>query len=224
MAISDWPESEQPREKLLEQGAGALSDAELLAIFLRCGLPGLSAVGLARQLLNDFGGLRPLLNADRKQFCCAKGLGGAKYAQLQASLELARRYLAENLQYGSVLGNPTMVCDYLTSQLRHRRQEIFCCLYLDTRHRLIAFEELFKGTLNAAPVYPREVVQAALNRNAAAVILAHNHPSGLNEPSQADIQITQQLVKALALMEIQVLDHLIIGEGPALSFAEQGLL
>jgi DNA repair protein RadC len=224
MAITDWPAAERPREKLLERGAAALSDAELLAIFLRTGLPGVSAVDLARQLLADFGGLRPLLEADKQEFCRGKGLGDAKYVQLQAVLEMARRHLAETLQRDGALCSPAVVREYLTAQLRHRRREVFCCLYLDSQHRVIAFEELFEGTLNAASVYPREVVQAALRRGAAAVILAHNHPSGVSEPSQADIWITERLTKALELVDIRVLDHLIVGEGAALSFAEQGLL
>lgn len=224
MRITDWPAAERPREKLLERGAGALSDAELLAIFLRTGVTGLSAVDLARQLLADFGGLRPLLEAGREEFCRGHGLGDAKYVQLQAVLEMARRHLAEMLQRSDALTSPGAVRDYLASQLRHRRREVFCCLYLDTQHRVIAFEELFEGTLNAASVYPREVVQAALQKNAAAVILAHNHPSGVSEPSQADIWITERLTKALELVDIKVLDHMIVGEGAALSFAEQGMI
>ncbi|GAB2904110.1 DNA repair protein RadC [Microbulbifer echini] len=224
MKIKDWPAAERPREKLLAKGAGALSDAELLAIFLRVGLPGVSAVDLARGLLSEFGGLRALLEVDREQFCRARGLGDAKFVQLQAALEMARRHLAEVVQQGSALCSPAAVRDYLAMQLRHRRREVFCCLYLDTQHRVITFEELFEGTLNAASVYPREVVQAALYRGAAAVILAHNHPSGVSEPSQADIWITERLVQALELVDVKVLDHLIVGEGRALSFAEQGLL
>ncbi|AOS96277.1 hypothetical protein AUP74_00810 [Microbulbifer aggregans] len=224
MAITDWPAAERPREKLLQRGASALSDAELLAIFLRTGLPGLSAVDLARQLLADFGGLRPLLEASRSDFCRAKGLGDAKFVQLQAVLEMARRHLAETLQRSDALCSPQAVRDFLAAQLRHRRREVFCCLYLDSQHRVIAFEELFEGTLNAASVYPREVVQAALQQGAAAVILAHNHPSGISEPSQADLWITERLSQALELVDIKVLDHMIVGEGAALSFAEQGLL
>ena len=224
MRIKDWPAAERPREKLLERGASALSDAELLAIFLRTGVQGVSAVDLARQLLADFGGLRPLLQADREAFCRGRGLGDAKYVQLQAVLEMARRHLAETLQRSDALCSPGAVRDYLSAQLRHRRREVFCCLYLDTQHRVIAFEELFEGTLNAASVYPREVVQAALQKNAAAVILAHNHPSGVSEPSQADLWITERLTQALELVDIKVLDHMIVGEGAALSFAEQGLL
>lgn len=222
--IKDWPEAERPREKLLAQGAGALSDAELLAIFLRVGLPGVSAVDMARSLLREFGGLRALLEVDRDRFCRAPGLGNAKFAQLQAALEMARRHLAETIRLGSALGSPAALRDYLAMQLRHRRREVFCCLYLNNQRCVIAFEELFEGTLNAANVYPREVVQAALYRGAAAVILAHNHPSGSCEPSQADIWITERLVQALQLFDIPVLDHMIIGEGGTLSFVEHGLL
>jgi len=224
MRITDWPAAERPREKLLERGAAALSDAELLAIFLRTGVTGMSAVDLARQLLADFGGLRPLLEAGREEFCAGHGLGDAKYVQLQAVLEMARRHLAETLRRTDALCSPGAVRDYLSAQLRHRKREVFCCLYLDSQHRVIAFEELFEGTLNAASVYPREVVQAALRKNAAAVILAHNHPSGVSEPSQADIWITERLTQALELVDIKVLDHMIVGEGAALSFAEQGLI
>ncbi|MBB5211653.1 RadC family protein [Microbulbifer hydrolyticus] len=224
MAITDWPAEERPREKLLAKGAAALSDAELLAIFLRTGLPGISAVDLARQLLADFGGLRPLLEAERKVFCAGKGLGDAKFVQLQAVLEMGRRHLAEDLKRANALTSPQAVRDYLSAQLRHRTREVFCCLFLDSQHRVIAYEELFEGTLNAASVYPREVVQAALARGAAAVILAHNHPSGVSEPSQADIHITGRLKDALALVDIRVLDHLIVGEGAGCSFAERGLI
>ncbi|AMX03859.1 RadC family protein [Microbulbifer thermotolerans] len=224
MRITDWPAAERPREKLLQRGAEALSDAELLAIFLRTGVAGMSAVDLARRLLADFGGLRPLLEAEREEFCRGKGLGDAKYVQLQAVLEMARRHLAETLQRSDALCSPGAVRDYLSAHLRHRRREVFCCLYLDSQHRVIAFEELFEGTLNAASVYPREVVQAALHKGAAAVILAHNHPSGISEPSQADVLITERLSQALALVDIKVLDHMIVGEGEALSFVEQGLL
>lgn len=222
--IKNWPEAERPREKLLKRGAEVLSDAELLAIFLRTGVPGTSAVDLARQLLTDFGGLRPMLEAERWEFCRGKGLGDVKYIQLQAVLEMARRHLAETLQRGDAVTSPGALRDYLSSRLRHRQREVFCCLHLDSQHRVIAFDELFEGTLNAASVYPREVVQAALGKNAAAVILVHNHPSGVSEPSQADIWITERLTRALELVDIQVLDHMIVGEGAALSFVEQGLL
>ena len=224
MAITDWPKEERPREKLLARGANALSDAELLAIFLRTGIRGKTAVDLARDLLQEFGSLNALLRADKKQFCQAKGLGEAKFTQLQAVLEMAQRYLHESLQRGDAISSPDATRNYLTARLRHYDHEVFACLFLDNRHRVIQFEKLFNGTIDGAAVYPRIVVQKALQYNAAAVILSHNHPSGVSEPSQADRQITQQIKSALELVDIRVLDHFIIGDGKALSFAERGLL
>ena len=223
-SIRDWPASERPREKLLARGPAALSDAELLAIFLRTGVTGKSAVDLARELLVRFGGLRPLLEADRQQFCSHHGLGLAKFAQLQATLEITRRHLQEQLQREDVLENPDSTRRYLTSRLRHLPHEVFACLFLDNRHRVIAFEELFRGTIDGASVHPREVVKHALHYNAAALILAHNHPSGVAEPSRADVQITRRLVAALGLVDIRVLDHLVIGDAEAVSLAERGQL
>ncbi len=222
MTIKDWPAEERPREKLLSRGAGALSDAELLAIFLRTGCAGKSAVDLARDLLVGFGSLRALLEATQSEFCGAMGLGAAKYAQLQAVLEMARRHLAEQLQQRDALTSVAAVRAYLTQQLRHRQQEVFCALLLDNQHRLLNFLELFQGTIDGASVYPREVVKTVLAHNAAAVIFAHNHPSGVAEPSQADRSITDRLCNALSLVDVRVLDHLVIGEGDAVSFAERG--
>lgn len=224
MSIRDWPEGERPREKLLAQGAAGLSDAELLAIFLRTGVPGLSAVDLARQLLVDFGGLRGLLGADRKTFCAGNGLGDAKYAQLQAVLELARRHLGESLAERDLLREPALVRHYLSSQLRDRDRERFVGLFLDAQNRLLASEVLAEGTLSEASVYPREVVKVALRLGAAAVIFAHNHPSGAPEPSEADRRLTERLKQALATVEVRVLDHFVVGEGTPLSFAERGLI
>ncbi len=224
MPITDWPMAERPREKLLARGPDALSDAELLAIFLRTGVPGKTAVDLARELLGRFGGLRELLAAERTQFCAAPGLGDAKYAQLQAVLEMGRRHLGEALQRGVALESPLQAKSYLLACLRDKPHEIFCCLYLDNRHRVLAFEEMFSGTLSGASVYPREVVKAALKINAAAVIFAHNHPSGVAEPSQADEALTRRLKEALALVDIRVLDHLVIGDGEVVSFCDRGLL
>jgi len=224
MSIRDWPEGERPREKLLAQGAAGLSDAELLAIFLRTGVPGLSAVDLARQLLAQFGGLRGLLGADRKAFCAGNGLGDAKYAQLQAVLELARRHLGESLAERELLREPALVRRYLSSQLRDRDRERFVGLFLDAQNRLLASEVLAEGTLSEASVYPREVVRAALRLGAAAVIFAHNHPSGAPEPSEADRRLTERLKQALATVEVRVLDHFVVGEGTPLSFAERGLI
>ncbi|MCK5859303.1 MAG: DNA repair protein RadC [Abyssibacter sp.] len=224
MSIRDWPAAERPREKLLERGAAALSDAELLAIFLRTGVTGQSAVDLARQLLSDFGGLRPLLNADRSRFCHGRGLGDAKFVQLQAVLEMARRHLASELKDQAGITDARSAFAYLQAQLADRPHEVFCALFLDTRHRVITFEELFRGTIDGASVYPREVVKTALQHNAAAVILAHNHPSGIAEPSQADRHLTNRLRDALALVDIRVLDHVVIGQGEPVSFAERGWL
>ena len=221
MRIQDWPENERPREKLLQRGSATLSDAELLAIFFRTGLPGQTAVDLARTTLNDFGSLRSLLQADRDSFCQKKGLGSASYAQLQAVLELARRYLLENLQRDSVLNNPTDVHNYLRYCLRDAKRELFLCLFLDNQHRVISAETLFMGTIDSASVHPREVVQRALTLNAAAIIFAHNHPSGIAEPSEADRRITRQLQDSLALVDIRVLDHVVIGDNKAISMAER---
>ena len=223
MAITDWPSEERPREKLLLKGANALSDAELLAIFLRTGIPGVSAVDLSRQLLTSFGSLRALLTASQNNFCRHKGLGNAKYAQLQAVLEMANRHQSETLKRTDCLSNPADTINYLRGKLRDQPHEVFACLMLDNRNRVIAFREMFRGTIDGASVYPREVVKQALADNAACVILAHNHPSGIAEPSQADIQITERLKKALALVDIRVLDHVIIGE-QTMCFSERGLI
>ncbi|MDR6180555.1 DNA repair protein RadC [Pseudomonas sp. SORGH_AS 211] len=224
MSIKDWPAQERPREKLLERGAQALTDAELLAIFLRTGVAGKSAVDLARQLLGEFGSLRALLEADLAAFSAHLGLGPAKFSQLQAVLEMGRRHLAEGLRRDSALESPQQVRDYLKARLRHEPHEIFGCLFLDTRHRVLAFEALFHGTIDGASVYPRQVVKRALAHNAAAVILTHNHPSGIAEPSQADRLLTTRLKDALALVDVRVLDHFIVGDGEPLSMAEYGWL
>jgi DNA repair protein RadC len=223
MSISHWPADERPREKLLARGAGALSDAELLAIFLRTGVKGKSAVDLARELLHQFGGLRALLSADEAAFCAGKGLGQAKYVQLQAVLEIARRHLMEGVRRGDALSNPAQTRRYLAMRLRDYAFEVFAALFLDNRHRVIALEELFRGTIDGASVHPREVVRRALHHNAAALIFAHNHPSGVAEPSEADRHITRRLKDALALIDVRVLDHFVIGD-EVVSFAERGLL
>lgn len=224
MVISEWPEHERPREKLLQRGPATLSDAELLAIFIRSGVPGKTAVDVARDLLARFGGLRELLAASMEELCQASGMGEAKYVQLQASLEMGRRFLAEKLKREVTLGSTRDTMDFLQAQLRDRKNEVFCVLFLDNRHRLMAFEELFRGTIDGASVHPREVVRQALCRNAAAVILAHNHPSGVAEPSQADELITLRLKDALGLVDIRVLDHLIVGDSRCVSLAERGVL
>lgn len=223
MPITDWPLEERPREKLLALGSQSLTDAELLAIFLRTGTRGKTAVDLSNDLLDGFNGLRQLLKADQKSFCKHHGLGTAKYAQLQAVLEMSRRYLSEGLQRGDSLTSPQETRDFLTSQLRDYAYEVFAVLFLDQRHRVIHFEEMFRGTIDGASVYPREVVKKALEHNAAAVIFAHNHPSGVAEPSQSDERITQRLKEALGLVDIRVLDHFVVGD-EVISFAERGLL
>jgi DNA repair protein RadC len=222
MSIRDWPAAERPREKLLDQGSASLSDAELLAIFLRTGVSGKSAVDLARHLLLQFGSLRALMEADQLTFSRQLGLGPAKFAQLQAVLEMARRHLAERLRRDSVLDSPLVVRDYLKALLRHEPHEVFGCLFLDAKNRVLAFEALFRGSIDTASVYPRQVIKRALAHNAAALILCHNHPSGVAEPSQADRVLTKRLQKALDLIDVRVLDHIIIGEGDPLSMSEYG--
>ena len=222
MSIKNWPAAERPREKLLEHGSGSLSDAELLAIFLRTGVSGKSAVDLARHLLNEFGSLRALLEADLKTFSQQLGLGPAKFSQLQAVLEMARRHLAERLRRDSALESPQAVRDYLKALLRHEPHEVFGCLLMDSKHRMLTFEVLFRGSIDSASVYPRQVVKRALRHNAAAVIFCHNHPSGIPEPSEADRTLTQRLKEALDLVEVRVLDHFIVGDGEPLSMVEYG--
>ncbi|WP_217522790.1 RadC family protein [Vibrio metschnikovii] len=222
MGLKDLPVESMPREKLLARGPQALSDAELLAIFLRTGTPGMNVLELADFLLRQSGSLRALFSASKDQFCAHKGLGEAKFVQLQAVLEMTQRYLAETLKRGDALTSPQQTKLYLTSVLRDRHREAFYILFLDNQHRVIQDEILFEGTIDAASVYPREVVKRALQLNAAALILAHNHPSGIAEPSQADRRITQRLVDALQLVDIRVLDHFVIGDGEVVSFAERG--
>jgi DNA repair protein RadC len=224
MAISDWPLDARPREKLLKQGAHTLTDAELVAVFLRTGVVGKSAVDLGRELIERFGGLGGLCRADQSAACAAPGVGEAKYALLQAVMEMARRTLAEDMRAGDVLTSPDAVRAYLRLRLRDMEHEVFCCVFLDAQNRVIAVEELFRGTLTQTSVYPREILKRALAHNAAALILAHNHPSGVAEPSQADRLLTRQLSEALALVDIRVLDHFIVAGASFLSFMESGQL
>jgi len=221
MAISDWPPAERPRERLLANGAHSLSDAELLAVILRTGLPGKSAVELGRDLLTRFKGIAGLISAN---LVGVKGLGPAKRAQFEAAMELVRRCLKEDLHAGNALTSPGAVRDYLRLAIAAREHEVFVCLWLDAQHRVLAIQELFRGTLTQTSVYPREIVKAALRANAAAVIFAHNHPSGVAQPSQADELLTRNLKEALALVEVKVLDHFIVAGNQAISFAERGLL
>jgi DNA repair protein RadC len=222
MNIREWPAEERPREKLMQRGAASLTDAELLAVFLGSGVRGRNVVELARGLLVRFGGLRQLLEADREAFVGELGLGPVRYGQLQALLEIGRRHLATAIERESAMDSPAAVRRYLKSMLRHEVSEVFGCLFLDTKHRPLAFEILFRGTIDRASVYPREVVRRALQHNAAALILCHNHPSGHSEPSQDDVLLTLSLKRGLALIDVRVLDHIIIGDGEPLSMVEQG--
>lgn len=224
MAIPDWPVSERPREKLLHKGVTTLSDTELLAIFLRTGIAGKSAVDLARELLLHFGSLTNIFAANQDRFCRLPGMGIAKYTQLQAVLEMARRALGEELKNGNAMNSPEMVRDFLRLSLANKQHEVFIGIFLDAKNHTIATEELFSGTLTQTSVYPREIVKRALHHNAAAIIFAHNHPSGIAEPSHADKILTQSLKQALAMIDVKVLDHFIIGNGTTMSFAEQNLI
>ena len=224
MAIRDWPDEERPRERLLLHGAAALSDAELLAIFLRVGVRGRSAVDLARDMLTEHGGLRQLLELDATRFCATRGLGSAKYVQLQAVLELARRHLEATLQRGDALQNPADTRRYLMAKMRHHAHEVFSCLFLDNKHRVIQYEELFFGTIDSSSVHPRQVLKRALHHNAAALIVAHNHPSGVAEPSSSDQSLTSRLKEALGMIDVRLLDHIVVGDGESVSLAERGWL
>lgn len=217
-----WINEQAPREKLINAGAGALTDAELLAIFLRTGLPGLHVMALSEKLLRDFGSLYHVMMADKTEFCAAKGVGIVKFVQLQAVAELSRRLFASRLVKEDAMLSPELTLQYLQLSLAHQTREIFMVMFLDNQHRVIRHEEMFSGTLASVEVHPREIVREALKANAAAVILAHNHPSGDAEPSQADRMITAHIVQACSLMDIRVLDHLVIGRGEYVSFAERG--
>jgi len=224
MSIKDWPLDERPREKLLARGASALTDAELLAVLLRFGTARRTALDNARDILQCYGSLRKLIASDRERFCAQPGLGLARFAELQAALEIARRQYAEDLRSGPVLTAPRTTRDFLFAHIRDLEHEVFCCLYLDNRHRLLHFAQLFRGTIDGASVHPREIVKQALRFNSAAVIVAHNHPSGIAEPSQADELITHRIRDALALVDIRLLDHIVVGDGVAVSLAERGLV
>jgi DNA repair protein RadC len=222
--IRDWPVGERPRERLARTGPGGLSDAELLAVLLGRGAPGMTAVGLGRLLLTRFGGLRGLLNAPVSQLQTIRGIGPGRAALLLAVRECCARYMLEKIAPGRAIASPADSRDFLLARLRDRPHEVFCCLFLDNRHRVLAFDELFRGTIDSTTVYPREVVKQALARNAAAVILAHNHPSGVAEPSDADRLITRRIRDALDLVDIRLLDHFIVGDGNCLSLASRGMV
>ncbi len=224
MGIAQWQAGEGPRDKLLERGEQALSDAELLAVMLRTGYRNCSALQLARDLLDQFGGLAGLLRIDGPRLLAWPGVGAAKYAQLRAALELARRQALQQVQASDVLSNPDDTLRFLQYHLGTHNREVFCCIFLDSQHQVLCCEDLFFGTLDGAAVYPREVATRALQYRAAAVIFGHNHPSGIAEPSAADRRITERLCAALGLFDIRVLDHVIIGRGREFSFAREGLL
>jgi len=224
MTIRDWPRDEQPREKLIARGAAALSDAELLAVFIGSGVRGQNAVSLGRDLLRRYGGLRPLLERSPKALMLDKGLGPARVARLLAAIELASRHLAASLVTRDGVNDPVRAGDYFRARLRGYPHEVFACLFMDNHHRMIAFEELFRGGIDGAEVHPREVVRRCLVHNAAGVIFGHNHPSGIAEASAADLAITRRLREALALIDVRVLDHFVVGEGPPVSFASRGYL
>ena len=224
LGIKGWPEAERPREKLLRKGPQALSDAELVALFVRSGTRGRTAVDVARGAIAASGGLRGLLDRDREDLCRLPGFGPARYVELQACLEIGRRHLATQLDRGEPLTTPHETSRFVMAKLRHLPFEVFSCLFLDNRHRVIEFEEMFRGTIDGTTVHAREVVRRTLNLNAAAVIFAHNHPSGVAEPSQADRLLTEQLVNALSMVEVRVLDHLVVGDGECVSFVDRGLL
>lgn len=224
MSLSDWPAGERPRERLFSRGAAALSDSELLAIVFGRGVRGANAVDIARECLGQFGNLRTLLNSPTHVLMAQRGMGPARVATLFAATEIVRRSLSEKLERGSPLLKPRDTEAFLQAQLRDRPHEVFCCLLLDNRHRIIEFCELFRGTIDGASVHAREVVKLALATNAAAIIFAHNHPSGIAEPSSADERITRKLQRALALVDIRVLDHFVVGDGKTVSFASRGLL
>lgn len=224
MSIKDWPSDEQPREKFLKQGASSLSDAELLALFIRVGSRGRSAIDIARDMLIEYGGLRALLSAPIESLLGVAGLGAAKCVQIHAARELGTRYLGEQLIKGSALKSPRDASDYLTLRLRDLPVEVFGCVFLDTRHQVLAYENLFEGTIDSTSVHPRELIRRVLHHNASAVIVAHNHPSGVAEPSEADISVTCKLKEALKLLDIRLLDHLVIGNAGSVSLSERGLL
>jgi len=224
LSVNDWPEQERPLYKICERGSKALSDAELLSLFIGKGTKDKTVVDLARDILKEFGGLRPLLNADQSTLTKHTGIGATTFARLQAILELSRRHLLETLQKDDCLNSPHLTRQYLSAQLRDEKREVFAALWMDNQHRIICYEILFTGTIDSAAIYPREVVRRCLELNATAVIFAHNHPSGVAEPSQADRKITERLQATLKLIDVKVLDHFVVGDGCVVSFAERGWL
>jgi DNA repair protein RadC len=224
VSIKDWPSQERPRERLLKQGAKSLSDAELLAIFLRTGTRNISAVDLARQLLQQFGSLSQLLKASQADFCAAMGLGEAKFTPLQAVMEMSRRVHADGLQQGQTITRAADAANFLMAELGDRPAEVFGALFLDTKHHILTFEELFHGTIDHTSVHPRELIRRVMHHNAARIILAHKHPSGDTTPSQTDIELTKSLKNALDMLDVKLLDHLVIGKNAFCSLAERGFI
>lgn len=224
LTVKHWPKGERPREKLLSKGPESLSDAELLSIFLRVGIQGKSVIDLSRELLHQYGSLKAILSSDMKQFCKIKGLGKTKYCELRAILEMSRRYLFETIKQQHPLKNATQTKKYLISKLSDSEREIFGCVFLDSSHRIICFKELFQGSIDQLHVHPREMIKEALKLNAAALILAHNHPSGNVKPSDQDIQFTKKLKSLCSQMDIIILDHIIVGRSAAVSLVEQGMI
>jgi DNA repair protein RadC len=224
MTINQWPLSERPREKLLEHGAKYLTNAELIAIFLRTGIRGKTALDLARELLTELGGLKKIFTVDPNHFYQKSGIGKAKFAMLKAALELGKRYLEEDLTPGEALPDSQTTKRFLSSRLKSYSNEVFACLFLDNHHRILAFEELFHGTLTEANIYPREIVKRCLAHNAAKIILAHNHPSGNPDPSQSDCEITAMLKTSLEILDVLVIDHIVVGHTDCVSLAELGLI
>jgi DNA repair protein RadC len=222
--ICNWPQSERPREKLLERGPQALSDGELLALLVGSGTKGCSAVDIARSLIEEFGSLRDLVTADQQRMEERRGIGPARYAMFKAALEISRRVMAESLRDTAILATPEDTRQFLLTQLRDRPHEVFCCIFLDNRHRMLGFEEIFRGTIDGANVYSREIVRQALLYNAVSILVAHNHPSGSAQPSAADERVTRRLREALSLIEVRLLDHFVVGEATCYSFSEHGLL
>lgn len=222
--IKQWPKMERPREKLIHMGAHTLSDAELIAIFIGSGAQGINAVDVGRDMLKTYGSLRAILQLSHRQCCDVKGVGNVTYALLKAAQEISRRYIEQSMKLDNIFNSPSVTRDYLNLTLRHKSREVFAVMFLTNQHALIHYEEMFFGTINMASVYPREIVKRALELHCAAVILAHNHPSGVAEPSRADIAITQQIKKALELIDVTVLDHCVVGDGEIVSLAERGCL
>lgn len=224
MPITDWPYEDRPREKLMQKGEQTLTDAELMAIFLKSGTRGKTALDIARELLHDYGGLKTLMRAPAHELITRPGIGFAKYASLKAAIELGKRFMSETVPVGTVLNNSPLTRRFLADRLQHHPNEVFACLFMDNHFRLISFEELFHGTVNEAHIYPREIVRRGIALNAVKLIIAHNHPSGRSHPSQSDLEVTNLVQQSLGLVDIELVDHIIIGNEGHYSFADNGLI